>query len=89
MHFSSRAEENLCQFDNIPHQIGPKGVPLLKDTSAILLCTPRESHKLGDHYAWYGEVMEALSGNDSCSEPLLYYARFAAAVYNVSICKNF
>ena len=51
-----------------------QGVPILRDTSAVLLCESESVNTVGDHSVWYGKVLHAYT-NGAVMEPLLYYAK--------------
>jgi len=53
-----------------------QGVPVLRDTSAVLLCKSVSVNTVGDHSVWYGKVLHAYT-NGAVLEPLLYYAKLA------------
>ncbi|KAI0213230.1 hypothetical protein LSAT2_001780 [Lamellibrachia satsuma] len=73
-HFASPAVEGIDQFEGIPHELNQEGVPILRDTSAVLLCESESVNTVGDHSVWYGKVLHAYT-NGTVMEPLLYYAK--------------
>ncbi|KAK2180499.1 hypothetical protein NP493_440g02008 [Ridgeia piscesae] len=73
-HFASAAVEGTDQFEGIPHELNQEGVPVLRDTSAVLLCKSVSVNTVGDHSVWYGKVLHAYT-NGAVLEPLLYYAK--------------
>jgi flavin reductase (DIM6/NTAB) family NADH-FMN oxidoreductase RutF len=54
-----------------------EGIPILRDTTAVMLCTKHSVHGVGDHNVWYGLVQHAYTNNcvQERQQPLLYYAK--------------
>ncbi|XP_038064508.1 uncharacterized protein LOC119734939 [Patiria miniata] len=75
VHFSKPARNGEDQFSAVPHKLGFSGVPLIEGTAAVLQCQAHDTHLIGDHHVWYGEVLETSmdTGTDG-RQPLLYFA---------------
>jgi flavin reductase (DIM6/NTAB) family NADH-FMN oxidoreductase RutF len=52
-------------FENIAHDLGPSGLPLLKGCAAVFQCMRRAAHDAGDHTILVGEVIQAEHGEPS------------------------
>ncbi|ELT87959.1 hypothetical protein CAPTEDRAFT_223345 [Capitella teleta] len=91
LHFAKRDSGDNSQFADIPHEMDPRDMPILRDTTAVMLCTKHSVHSIGDHNVWYGQVEHAY--NNSCvqerREPLLYYARSFRAIGDEAFMKAF
>lgn len=59
-------------FDELPHQVGPMGAPLLDGSLVWLECRTTEVFGAGDHDIVIGEV---LTTGGSEGEPLVYHDR--------------
>jgi flavin reductase (DIM6/NTAB) family NADH-FMN oxidoreductase RutF len=57
---------------DLPHAIGPFGVPLLHDCLMALVCRVRSTYDGGDHTIFLAEVHRARMGT---GPPLLYFNR--------------
>jgi len=57
---------------DLPHSIGPLGVPLLDDCLTALVCRVRTAYDGGDHTIFLAEIHSARLGTGA---PLLYYNR--------------
>jgi flavin reductase (DIM6/NTAB) family NADH-FMN oxidoreductase RutF len=57
---------------DLPHSIGPSGVPLLDDCLTALVCRVRAAYDGGDHTIFLAEVHSARTGSGA---PLLYFNR--------------
>jgi len=66
--FASKKDEDK-RFDGLDYEVGETGAPLIAGTVACLDCRVVESHDMGDHVIYIGEV-QALRVSDR--EPLLY-----------------
>jgi len=64
---SAPAQERLV---HVPHQLGPRGVPLLDGVAAQILCEPWCAYPGGDHTIFLGRVT---GGAASDSVPLLHW----------------
>jgi 3-hydroxy-9,10-secoandrosta-1,3,5(10)-triene-9,17-dione monooxygenase reductase component len=49
------------------------GSPLLEGALAYVDCTIHQVHEAGDHYVVIGRAVDLLVGDDSATEPLLFY----------------
>ena len=57
--------------------VAAQGTPIIRDTTAVLLCGHHSVSAIGDHDVWYGNVQHAYINNhvQQIQEPLLYYAK--------------
>lgn len=74
IHFSKPAQDDQCQFENIPHVQGEEGLPIILGSLACLLCDSHSYHGVGDHTVWYGTVT-GVSVSQTLQEPLIYFTR--------------
>ncbi|CAD5124220.1 DgyrCDS12515 [Dimorphilus gyrociliatus] len=74
IHFSKASLNGKNQFEEIPHIINKQNLPIIENTSAVLLCNYHSVTTIGDHHVWYGLVRNAVVNNQS-EEALLYYSR--------------
>ena len=51
-----------------------QGIPILRDSSGVLLCNTHSVNRIGDHSVWYGNITHAYK-NGHVMEPMLYYHR--------------
>ncbi len=52
-----------------------QNVPLIDGAAGILQCQAYDVHNIGDHYVWYGEVLDAQIHGNNGNQPLIYFAR--------------
>jgi flavin reductase (DIM6/NTAB) family NADH-FMN oxidoreductase RutF len=64
------ASSRLDKFDEVPHTISDRGLPLIEGALAHLECTTVSVHVEGDHTIFVGRVERAQVGS---GEPLLYF----------------
>ena len=64
--------EHGNEITDLPHSIGPFGVPLLNDCLTALVCRVRTTYDGGDHTIFLAEVHCARMGTGA---PLLYFNR--------------
>ncbi|XP_021380172.1 uncharacterized protein LOC110467376 isoform X1 [Mizuhopecten yessoensis] len=89
VHFAEPVKEDTCQFTSVPHQISnDSGLPLISGCSAVLECTAKSVHTVGDHHVWYGDVYNGVL-NDSTPDPLLYFIRSFRSVGDEIFIKAF
>ncbi|XP_069123115.1 uncharacterized protein [Argopecten irradians] len=88
VHFSEPVNDNTCQFTSVPHQIGEQGLPLISGCSAVLECTAKSVHTVGDHHVWFGDVCSAVL-NHNTPDPLLYFIRSFRSVGDEIFLKAF
>lgn len=71
-YFASRDRPSGAQaFREIPHRDGPSGSPILGDVAGHLDCRVVQSHEVGDHIIFIGEVLALDFSADST--PLLFH----------------
>ena len=66
--FFKHVEPNGNKFGEAEFTLSPNGLPVLKDALSYFECRVRETVKLGDHWIFVGEVVEA--GVQREGEPL-------------------
>jgi flavin reductase (DIM6/NTAB) family NADH-FMN oxidoreductase RutF len=66
--FFKHVEPEGNKFGDIEFSLSPNGLAVLKDALAYFECRVRETVKLGDHWIFVGEVVEA--GVQREGEPL-------------------
>ncbi|WP_022836276.1 flavin reductase family protein [Salisaeta longa] len=71
----------------VAHERRADGLPVLADTSAVLLCTPHGALPAGDHTLFVGRVMDVVLPPDAGA--VLYYKRDYHAVGSTLRSKRF
>lgn len=61
------------QFDSVPHQIDPHGVPIIEGTGVVLHCVPHDEVEAGDKTLFIGRVVDVEENADDGA--VLYYQR--------------
>jgi 4-nitrophenol 2-monooxygenase / 4-nitrocatechol 4-monooxygenase, reductase component len=64
------ASQRLDKFDEVPHTISDRGLPLIHGAIAQLECTTVSVHVEGDHTIFVGRVERA---HAEAGEPLMYF----------------
>ncbi|KAK2165694.1 hypothetical protein LSH36_46g02047 [Paralvinella palmiformis] len=75
LHFSKPAVDGQDQFEAIEHDLNSDGIPILRDTCAVLQCQKYTVSEIGDHSVWYGEVLHSYRNGMLPQNPLLHYCR--------------
>lgn len=70
--FAGRAPLVGPAWDDVPHDLGPSGLPIVRGCVAWFECTLRDMHAAGDHDVAVGEVTAAGRGP---GEPLVLWDR--------------
>jgi len=66
-----RARPGADRFAGLDVELVPGGVPVLRDSLAVLLCTLESEHPAGDHTIAIGRVLEVRDGGGD--QPLVFF----------------
>lgn len=69
-HFARDVDD---KFDEVPHESGVVGAPILGDALGFLECVVVKTLPAGDHTIYVGEVRQAGAESREEAEPLLYF----------------
>ncbi|XP_022092312.1 uncharacterized protein LOC110980197 [Acanthaster planci] len=90
VHFSKPAQNGEDQFNAVPHKLGFSGVPLIEGAAAVLQCQAHDTHLIGDHHVWYGEVLDtSMDTGTEARQPLLYFASSFRSIGDEAFMKAF
>lgn len=70
--FAGRAPLSDAALSDVPHDVLPNGLPVLRDALAWFACRVRATHDGGDHVVVLGAVETVGLGADT-DDPLLFY----------------
>ena len=84
--YCSLAPSHWFKISAITFVFSLQGLPVIQNTLAVLKCQRHSVATIGDHYMWYGEVLEAVAG-DTRNAPMLYYLRWVAQIKSMTLIK--